>query len=169
MLEARLLAAMEAISELRDEELQAPQRAFLHLSNSFGGFGLQQFDLDVADAAFLSAAAFADEAMTRGPDPFQPFSTATAVDLCAKSERLLKVYYQMWPSGTVPDVLQHSFPPQLQKLIARAHFHQAFNQVVAGHMHDAGNGHRRSAHKHTAILHVFVAMHEDQLQLGLVR
>jgi hypothetical protein len=60
------------------------------------GFSSIQFDEDVADAAFVSDAALADEAMARGAALFKPFSAAGAEVLRANGERVFQAYYQMY-------------------------------------------------------------------------
>ena len=60
---SQLVAAVKAIAELNDADVHAPQRALLHLPHRHGGFGIQRFQEDVADASFLAAAALADNVL----------------------------------------------------------------------------------------------------------
>ena len=62
-LERKQVAAVTAIVELSDADVHAPQRALLHLPHRHGGFGIQRFQEDVADASFLAAAALADNVL----------------------------------------------------------------------------------------------------------
>ena len=87
-LEAKLVAAVKSIAELSDANMQAPQRALLHLPHRHGGFGIQRFEKDVADSSFLAAVALADNAMTRGPQQFRPFANASSAALHATSVSL---------------------------------------------------------------------------------
>ena len=91
-LEAKVVAAMKALANLSDDELQARQRAQLTLPHRHAGFGIQSFDEDDADAAYLSAAALADKAMARGSPQLCPFVNADAADLGTRWEQVCQVY-----------------------------------------------------------------------------
>jgi hypothetical protein len=91
-LEAKLVAAIQAVADLSDNELNAPQKTMLHLPHRHGGLAIQQFDEEVSDAAYLAAAALADNAMSSGPTPFKPFSNPGAAELRTKWERLRQEY-----------------------------------------------------------------------------
>ena len=117
-LETKLVAAVKAIAELSDADMQAPQRALLHLPHCHGGFGIQRFEEDVADSSFLAAATLAGNAMTRGQQ-FRPFANAGAAALRATWERVRVWYPEVCPPGLPPDVLVQSFLPQAHRAIRR--------------------------------------------------
>lgn len=129
-LETKVVAAVKAIAELSDEELQAPQRALLHLPHRLAGFAIQHFEEDVSDAAFLAAAALASNAMARGPEQFRPFSNAGAVDLRARWERLRQEYPEVCPPAMPPDVLVEQFLPEVQRTITRARAQRGFDHLL---------------------------------------
>ena len=98
-LEAKLDAAMKAIGHVSDNKLQPHQRARLNLPHRHAGFGIQRFDKEVADAAFLSAAAPADKSMARGSPELWPFSNPCAADLRTRRERVCQAYPITWLLG----------------------------------------------------------------------
>ena len=61
-----MVAAVKALADLTDDELQPQQRAQLNLPHRQAGFGIRGFNDDAADSAFLSAATLADKAKTSG-------------------------------------------------------------------------------------------------------
>jgi len=129
-LEGKLVAAVKAVADLSDADMLAPQRAQLHLPHRHGGFGIQRFEEDVADASYLAAAALADNAMARGPQQFRPFSNADAAELRAIWERVRHRYPEVCPPDLPPDVLVQSFLPQAQRTITRARAQRGFDQLL---------------------------------------
>lgn len=129
-LEAKIVAAVKAIADLSDADLQAPQLTLLHLPHRHGGFALQKFDKEIADASFLSAAALADNAMARGPQQLRPFANAGAPALRAQWEELRRAYPDVCPHELPPDVLVHDFLPELQRTLTRARAQREFQQLV---------------------------------------
>ena len=87
------------------------------------------FDEDVADVAFLSAAALADKAR-RSPE-LQPFANAGAADLRTRWERVRQAYPEVCPRDMPPDVLQQHFLPQLQHTISRVRAQRTIDHLIA--------------------------------------
>jgi len=75
--EARAVAALREIA--RDPEIPAWTREQLHLPLRHGGFGLADTTEAEANAALVSAAALAQQALSAAPERFQPFAGAYGV------------------------------------------------------------------------------------------
>lgn len=132
-LNSRLIAAVQSIAELGDGDLRPEQRKLLHLPHRKGGFAMQRFSQDTADAAFLSAAALADNAMAQGPEQFRPFSNAGAAGLRTAWARIQQEYPEVCPRELPPDVLVRHFLPGLQRTLSRALAEREFSSVLAAY------------------------------------
>lgn len=128
-----IVSAAKQIIGIGDAEFLHSHRQQLQLPLRHGGFGLVEFDERRADAAFLSAAALAQQALSTAPPRMQPFGDGAA-HLWPRYERLVAEYPEVCadPHASAEQLVDTSLP-QLQRTVNRARAQQSFDELLQVH------------------------------------